>query len=175
MPQGPFPRDGQDGQEPERSTPPPDREDGAQAPAAGAGPVSGAGPGGGRPGGSGGPDEGWDEVPPGGPGQGLFVCLPAENMELSRFGGDDQRPPMAPGPLLAGVAYAVAGSDGAGLAGVSEDFLFAVISGGRRMASWATWLEFSAMRELALRHPAVPASSRPQDPSRHPRTRRRPR
>ncbi len=64
---------------------------------------------------------------------------------------------MAPGPLLAGVAYAVAGSDGAGLAGVSEDFLFAVISGGRRMASWATWLEFSAMRELALRHPAVPA------------------
>ncbi len=78
-------------------------------------------------------------------------------MELSRFGGDDQRPPMAPGPLLAGVAYAVAGSDGAGLAGVSEDFLFAVISGGRRMASWATWLEFSAMRELALRHPAVPA------------------
>jgi hypothetical protein len=48
--------------------------------------------------------------------QGLFVCLPAENMELSRFGGDDQTPPMAPGPLLAMVAAAVSGGDGSGLA-----------------------------------------------------------
>ncbi len=121
------------------------------------------------PGRGNGPDDGGDEIPPDGPEQGLFVCLPAESMELSRFGGDDQGPPMAPGPLLAGVAYAVAGGDGAGLAGVSEDFLFAVISGGRRLASWATWLEFSAMRELALRHPAAPGRpaprpARPADP-----------
>jgi hypothetical protein len=112
------------------------------------------------------PDGGWDEAPPEEPGepgeQGLFVCLPAENMELARFGGDDQRPPMAPGPLLAMVAAAVAGGDGAGLAQVPEDILFAMISGGRRMSSWATWLEFSAMRELALRHPPVPR--RPRTP-----------
>ncbi len=95
-----------------------------------------------------------------GPEQGLFVCLPTQAMELSRFGGDDQVPPMAPGPLLAGVAYAVAGGDGSGLAEVSEDFLFAVISGGRRLASWGTWLEFSALRELALRHPAAPPRQR---------------
>jgi hypothetical protein len=38
--------------------------------------------------------------------------------------------------------------------------LFSVISGGRRMASWGTWLEFSAMRELALRHPVVPRTTR---------------
>ena len=110
-----------------------------------------------------GPGEGWDEPPsdePGGSRQGLFVCLPAENMELSRFGGDDQGPPMAPGPLLAMVAAAVAGGDGAGLARVPEDMLFAMISGGRRMSSWATWLEFSAMRELALRHPPVPRRPR---------------
>ncbi len=110
-----------------------------------------------------GPDGSWDEPPLGAPEQGLFVCLPAESMELSRFGGDGQGPPMAPGPLLAGVAHAVAGGDGAGLAAVSEDFLFAMISGGRRLASWATWLELSAMRELALRHPAVPA--RPRRPA----------
>jgi hypothetical protein len=95
----------------------------------------------------------------------LFVCLPAENMELARFGGDDQTPPMAPGPLLAMVAAAVAGGDGAGLAQVPEDMLFAMISGGRRMSSWATWLEFSAMRELALRHPPVPRRPRTAGPT----------
>jgi hypothetical protein len=93
------------------------------------------------------------------------VCLPAENMELSRFGGDDQNPPMAPGPLLAMVAAAVAGGDGAGLAQVPEEMLFAMISGGRRLSSWATWLEFSAMRELALRHPAMPRRPRPGRPA----------
>jgi len=110
------------------------------------------------------PDDG-DEAPPERPQQGLFVCLPAENMELSRFGGGGQRPPMAPGPLLAMVAAAVAGGDGAGLAQVPEDMLFAMISGGRRMSSWATWLEFSAMRELALRHPPVPPRPRTPRPT----------
>jgi hypothetical protein len=91
--------------------------------------------------------------------------MPAENMELARFGGDDQRPPMAPGPLLAMVAAAVAGGDGAGLEQVPEDMLFAMICGGRRMSSWGTWLEFSAMRELALRHPAVPRRPRTPRPA----------
>jgi hypothetical protein len=95
----------------------------------------------------------------------LFVCLPAENMELARFGGDDQTPPMAPGPLLAMVAAAVAGGDGSGLAEVPEEMLFAMISGGRRMSSWGTWLEFSAMHELALRHPAVPRRPRAPRPA----------
>ncbi|MGD0602541.1 MAG: DUF222 domain-containing protein, partial [Streptosporangiaceae bacterium] len=170
MPEETFPPAGPGAQEPQRPAPRPGRGNGPQdhAPRSGAGRngPGGNGHGVGTPGGPadgtpGGPADGWDEPPPGGPEQGLFVCLPAQAMELSRFGGDDQGPPMAPGPLLAGVAYAVAGGDGAGLAGVSEDFLFAVISGGRRLASWAAWLEFSAMRELALRHPAVPA--RPRD------------
>ena len=154
MPDEPFPPAGPGAEEPPGPAPLPG---------------NGNGPAGGMSGGpedgwdespSGGLEGGWDESPPSGPEQGLFVCLPAGAMELSRFGGDDQGPPMAPGPLLAGVAYAVAGGDGTALAGVSEDFLFAVISGGRRLASWGTWLEFSAMRELALRHP-VPA--RPRD------------
>jgi Domain of unknown function (DUF222) len=158
MPEEPFPPAGPGAEEPQGSAPLPGNGNGPQdhAPRSGAGHDGtghdASGPTGDAPGG---PDDGWDEHPPDGPEQGLFVCLPAGNMELSRFGGDDQTPPMAPGPLLAGVAYAVAGGDGTGLAGVSEDFLFAVISGGRRMASLGTWLEFSAMRELALRHPAV--------------------
>ena len=142
MPEEPFPPAGPGAEEPQGPAPLPGHGNGPQDHAPGS-------------------DDGWDESPPDGPEQGLFVCLPAQAMELSRFGGDDRTPPMAPGPLLAGVAYAVAGGDGTGLAGVSEDFLFAVISGGRRMASWAAWLEFSAMRELALRHPAVPPRPRP--------------
>ena len=131
-------------------------------------PFSGSGPdGGGSDGGA--PEEpppdDWDEAPLEGPQQGLSVCLPAENMELARFGGDGQSPPMAPGPLLAMVAAAVAGGDGAGLARVPEEMLFAMISGGRRMSSWATWLEFSAMRELALRHPVVPRRPRTAGPA----------
>ena len=78
------------------------------------------------------PDDGWDEAPPEEPGQqGLFMCLPAQQTDLSGFAGDGGTPPMAPGPLLAGVTYAVAGGDGAGLAQASEDYLYAVMSAGR--------------------------------------------
>jgi len=52
--------------------------------------------------------------------------------------------------------------------------LFAVISGGRRLASWGR-AEFSAMRELALRHPsgrpATPATPATPRHPRHPRHR----
>src|SRR5580693_8574588 len=191
MPDEPFPPPGPGDQEPQGPGPLPAGRNGPQhhRPAdpsgtGGSGPASPPpdGPGDGRdeppPGGAGdGRDEpppgepgGWDEPPAGEPEglqEGLFVCLPAENMELARFGGDDQGPPMAPGPLLAMVAAAVAGGDGAGLARVPEDMLFAMICGGRRMSSWGTWLEFSAMRELALRHPPVPRrprTPRPPDP-----------
>ena len=87
---------------------------------------------------------------------GLFLCVPAGAVELSGFAGEDGAPPMTPGPVLATVAGAIAGSDGTGLAEASEEYLFAMMSAARRMSSWATWLEFGAMRELALRHPATP-------------------
>jgi hypothetical protein len=86
----------------------------------------------------------------------LFLSVPAGNADLAGFAGDGEAPAIAPGPLLAGLTAAVAGGDGAGLAGACDDFVFAVIAAGRRMASWGTWLELSAMRELALRHPATP-------------------
>jgi hypothetical protein len=166
MPEEPFSSSGPSGEEPQGPAPLPGAGNGPQDnnPEPASEPAVSASDGGGSDGGAsdGPPDDDWDEAPPEGPQQGLFVCLPAENMELARFGGDDQTPPMAPGPLLAMVAAAVAGGDGAGLTRVPEDMLFAMISGGRRMSSWATWLEFSAMRELALRHPPVPR--RPRTP-----------
>jgi len=167
MPEEPFPPSGPGAQEPQGPAPLPPGGNGPRDHGPGAAPGTGrGGPAGPPPAGPGG---GWDEQPPAdeleGPEQGLFVCLPAENMELSRFGGDDHTPAMAPGPLLAMVAAAVAGGDGAGLAQVPEDMLFAMISGGRRMSSWGTWLEFSAMRELALRHPVVPRRPRTPRPA----------
>jgi hypothetical protein len=170
MPEEPFPPPGPGAQEPQGPAPlPPDGNGPRDHSPGGAPGTGGSGPDWPPPGAA---DDGWDEPPPEpeDPEQGLFVCLPAEYMELSRFGGDDQRPPMAPGPLLAMVAAAVAGGDGAGLAEVPEDMLFAMISGGRRMSSWGTWLEFSAMRELALRHPGVPRrprTPRPAAPAAH--------
>ena len=102
------------------------------------------------------PEDDWELPPAGGPGQGLFWCVPAGHADLAGFTGDGGAPAIAPDPLLAGLTAAVAGSDGAGLAGTSDGFVFAVIAAGRRMSSWGTWLELSAMRELALRHPATP-------------------
>jgi Domain of unknown function (DUF222) len=76
-----------------------------------------------------------------------------------------------------GVAAAVADSDGTGLARASEECLYAVMSAGRRMSSWGTWLELAAMRELAVRHPAVPdrpaRTNRPATPG-HPPAQDRP-
>jgi hypothetical protein len=173
MPEEPFPPPGPGDQEPQGPAPLPAGRNGPQDHIPGD--VSGTGDSGPAWPPPATPDDGWDEPHPDedepplddpeAPQQGLFVCLPAENMELARFGGDDQGPPMAPGPLLAMVAAAVAGGDGAGLARVPEDMLLAMISGGRRMSSWATWLEFSAMRELALRHPPVPRRPRTPRPA----------
>jgi hypothetical protein len=90
-----------------------------------------------------------------GPEQGLFVCLPAEDLSLAGFAQNGQADTMAPGPLLATVLHTVIGEDASGLPGLSDDQLIGVLSAGRRMESWAAWVQLAAMRELARRRPAV--------------------
>jgi len=152
VPERPFPRGGQDGEEHEDSWPSPaDRngpEPGNRSPAderdSGAG-LFAADTG-----------ESGDAAAAERPIQGLFVSLPAEQADVSGFADGSGTVPIAPGPLLASLAHAVAECDGVGLARVSEDCLFSVLSAGRRMSSWGTWLELAAMHELAVRHPATP-------------------
>jgi hypothetical protein len=150
MPEGPFPDRGPDGQEPDGSQPQPADRNGPEN----RGPTPSG-------------DQGSDatlsatppeehDAPPEEPTQGLFICLPAEQADLSGFADGSSTHPIAPGPLLAEVVSAVAGGGGAGLAQISEDCLFSVLSAGRRMSSWGTWLELAAMRELAVRHPYTP-------------------
>jgi hypothetical protein len=69
------------------------------------------------------PGEAWD-----GPEQGLFVCLPAEELTLAGFADDGRADTMEPGPLLATVVDAVTGDDAQGLAGLSDDQLTGIIS-----------------------------------------------
>lgn len=94
--------------------------------------------------------------------QGLYVCLPAEQLTLAGFAQDGEADTMAPGPLLASVVYAVTGEDGAGLGGCSDDQLVGIISAAQRMESRAAWTRMAAMREFAARRPAVkgPGGSR---------------
>ena len=49
--------------------------------------------------------------------QGLFVCLPAEELTLAGFAQNGRADTMAPGPLLSTVLEAITGEDGSGLAG----------------------------------------------------------
>jgi hypothetical protein len=72
-----------------------------------------------------GPDEEPDDSPPqpsfqgeegDQPEQGLFVCLPAEELTLAGFAEDGRADTMPPGPLLATVVDAVTGDDARGLA-----------------------------------------------------------
>ena len=58
---------------------------------------------------------------------------------------------MAPGPLLAMVLGAVAGEEGEGLAGLSDDQLIGFLSGTRRMESRMAWAKMAALTELASR------------------------
>ena len=90
-----------------------------------------------------------------GMGQGLYVCLPAEELSLTGFAQGGQADTMTPGPLLATVAYAVTGERGAGLAGCSDDQLMGIISAGRRMESGSAWIQLAAIREFAARHPGT--------------------
>jgi len=147
MSEGPFPDRGPDGQEPDDSQPQPadrngpENQDSALSGDQDSAATSSAAS----------PDE--DDAPPEEPMQGLYLCLPAEQADLSGFADGTSTHPIAPGPMLAEVVTAIAGGDGAGLAQISEDCLFSVLSAGRRMSSWGTWLELAAMHELAVRHP----------------------
>jgi Domain of unknown function (DUF222) len=83
--------------------------------------------------------------------QGLYVTLPAEELTLEGFAEDGRTDTMAPGPLLAMVLGAVAGENGEGLAGLSDDQLIGFLSGTRRMESWMAWAKMAALAELASR------------------------
>jgi hypothetical protein len=134
----PFPDHGQDGEEPEGSGPLPAEGDGPDAPA----------------------DADWDEMPPEDPGQGLYVCMPAEELTLAGFAQDGTADTMAPGPLLATVVHAITGEDGAGLKGLSEDQLIGIMSAARRMESRAAWTQMAAMDEFARRRPVQDGRAR---------------
>ena len=129
MPQDPLPGPAFDGEEPDGPLPP-------------------AGSGNERPGDD--PDAG------AGPEQGLFVCLPAEDLDVGRFAQDGISDVMPPGPLLASVVHALTGDDGAGLAALSDDQLMGIISAAQRMESRAAWTLMAAVREFASRRPAGP-------------------
>src|SRR5215470_11245810 len=101
-----------------------------------------------EPQGSGLPGDGWDGD---GVQQGLYVTLPAEELTLEGFAEDGRADTMAPGPLLAMVLGAVAGEDGEGLAGLSDDQLIGFLSGTRRMESRMAWAKMAALAELASR------------------------
>src|SRR6266496_4414505 len=91
----------------------------------------------GEPGGCGLPGEqdgsGWAQEE--GTQQGVYVTLPAEELSLEGFAADGRADTMAPGPLLAMVLGTVAGQNGEGLAGLSDDQLIGFLSGTRRMES----------------------------------------
>jgi len=83
--------------------------------------------------------------------QGLYVTLPAEELTLEGFAADGRADTMAPGPLLAMVLGAVAGENGEGLAGLSDDQLIGFLSGTGRMASRLAWARMAALAEFASR------------------------
>ncbi len=87
--------------------------------------------------------------------QGLFVCLPAEELTLAGFAQDGRADTMAPGALLATVLDAVVGEGGSGLAALADDQLIGVISAARRMESRTAWTLMAALAELARRRPAA--------------------
>jgi hypothetical protein len=93
-----------------------------------------------------------EEDGPEGMGQGLYVCLPAEQVTLSGFSQGGEADTMTPGPLLAAIVDTVTGPDGQGLAGCSDDQLLGIISAARRLAARAAWTELAAIAAYAARH-----------------------
>src|SRR5579862_4581541 len=87
--------------------------------------------------------------------QGLFVCLPAEEVTLAGFAQNGRSDTMAPSPLLATILEAVTGQDGSGLAALSDDQLMGVLSGIRRTEARAAWGQLAVLAELARRRPAA--------------------
>jgi hypothetical protein len=88
------------------------------------------------------------------PEQGLFVCLPAEELTLEGFAEDGRADTMEPGPLLATVVGAVTGDDARGLKGTSDDQLTGILSASLRMESRDAWIRLAALAEFAARRPA---------------------
>ena len=91
--------------------------------------------------------------------QGLYMCLPAEDITLEGFAQDGRADTMAPGPLLATIVDAVTGEDAKGLNGCSDDQLMGIISAARRMEARAAWTLTAAIAQYAARHDG----SRPLD------------
>jgi hypothetical protein len=100
------------------------------------------------------PSEEWDGSEECLPEQGLFVCLPAEELTLEGFAEDGRADTMEPGPLLATVVGAVTGDDAQGLKGASDDQLTGILSASLRMESRDTWIRLAALAEFAARRPA---------------------
>jgi Domain of unknown function (DUF222) len=157
VPQDLFPSPGPDGEEPDGSAPASAGESGpasagesGPASAGESGPASdiAAGPG------------WWPDGEWAGPEQGLFVCLPAEELSLAGFAEDGRADTMAPGPLLAEVVHAVMGEDGAGLGALSDDQLTGIISAAQRLESRVAWTRLAALAEFAARRPARPGEAR---------------
>jgi hypothetical protein len=106
------------------------------------------------------PDPGPDDAEPGGfppdedapgPEQGLYITLPAGQLTLAGFCQGGASDTMAPGALLATVVDTVAGPDGAGLAGCSDDQLMGIISAVWRQQSRDAWTLMAAIGEFARR------------------------
>ena len=125
MPQDPFPLPPGDAEEPDGSPLPPAAE-----------------------------EDGPEDDQDGPPGEGLYVCLPAEQVTLAGFAQGGEADTMTPGPLLATVVHVVTGEDGSGLGGCSDDQLMGIISAARRMESRNAWTLLAATAEFAARHPA---------------------
>ncbi|HME64965.1 MAG TPA: DUF222 domain-containing protein, partial [Streptosporangiaceae bacterium] len=85
------------------------------------------------------------------PEQGLYITLPAGHLTLAGFNQGGASDTMAPGPLLATVVHTVAGEDGSGLAGCSDDQLMGIISAARRQQSRDEWTVMAAIGEFARR------------------------
>src|SRR5580704_17672787 len=91
--------------------------------------------------------------------QGLYLCRPPEQLTLAGFAQNGEADTMAPGPLLATVVDTIAGPDGQGLGGCSDDQLLGIISAARRQQARDEWTAMAAVAEYAARH----AGSRPAD------------
>jgi hypothetical protein len=97
------------------------------------------------------PDPGPDDPDDQSPEQGLYITLPAGQLTLSGFSQGGASDTMAPGALLATVVDTVAGPDGSGLAGCSDDQLLGIISAARRLESRVAWTVMAAVGEYARR------------------------
>jgi hypothetical protein len=98
------------------------------------------------------PPVGMPDGPDGEPAQqGLFLCLPAGSLDTEQFAQSGPAADMPPDPLLATIIDTVAGEDGKGLAGMSDDQLVGFLAAGRRLESRGAWYVMAAIREFTAR------------------------